>query len=1061
MLSAKRFVTVLVVFVAASLAGCGTRENVSGGAGSGAGCTSQPAVQAFTQTKVLPTYPVGPASDFPEYVQTSGQQGHFRGLYPYTLQRDISFDRGEQSYPVYVLQNEYLRIEVMPTLGGRMFAMYDRSSGQDVLYRQVSIKPGLVALRGAWICGGIEWNFPRSHSVTTFDTVSCQILRHDDGSASIVVGDTERTWRMSWTVEMTLRPGRNRVDTRITCRNPTDLPHDGYWWTNASFPANDQTQIIFPFQKVTSPESFGAGTADWPMQNGKDMSWYREYPDNSGIFRAAGDEDFIAAYDHGRDVGLAQFADHNVMPGRKWWTWGNNDAGLRWADILSDDKRPYVEVQSGCPPTQSQQFVMQPHQERQFQEYWMPVTRIGPPARVNPEAIVRLTVDKGAATVGVLPTAKLDSARIELSAGDKLIKQWQCDISPAKVFKETCDLAGADTDKLWLRVFDSTGKEVIAHNYGHYADGQPLDIRDGRPEKSSSASGGQKLQPAIEQLNQGLFEAAAQSLTTLLASNDKDAPADAIHYYLGMALAGSGQSDKAMEHLNAVPAPSLLYDAALVEGAKLWLARQQWEAAIDRLAPMVGRAVPSAEAEGYTAFALRLMKQPQQAKATLAKALEHDPLLLTGAVESVMLNGGKFEDQPALRDVERRIEAASIYMALRQYQTADQLLTAPPKTAPSPMATYLRAYVAELAGKTAQAASMRKAASAASLRGCLPNRLEELAALQSAVKANDKDSSAHYLLGLVLYGRDRKSEAIAQWQQAAALGHDDAIVYHCLASVVVESNPAEAVRLYEMAQSRAQPASEIYLGLDNAYMLTGNVAKRVGSLQQGLAKLPRNEELAHRLGLAYFDAGQYDQAVKCYQSHRFHVAEGQRDLHDHYAMALVGRAMSQLSAGRAKEALADLDAAMEYPENLGIGKGDRSNLTATVQFWRGVVLGQLNRPDDVAKAWQASGGQTRLGQRRGFRGVEAGLDAVHQVAIFRRQGQDDKADELSRKIQEACDHQEGFEQGDKGNIRLIRGFLAGINGQADQAAGLLDQAKASPRVAGYVPLVRTWLASQK
>jgi len=60
--------------------------------------------------------------------------------------------------------------------------MYDRSAKQDVVYRQVSIKPGLVGLRGAWISGGIEWDFPRSHSVTTFDTVSCQFVRHDDGS---------------------------------------------------------------------------------------------------------------------------------------------------------------------------------------------------------------------------------------------------------------------------------------------------------------------------------------------------------------------------------------------------------------------------------------------------------------------------------------------------------------------------------------------------------------------------------------------------------------------------------------------------------------------------------------------------------------------------------------------------------------------------------------------------------------------------------------------------------------------------------------------------------------
>jgi tetratricopeptide (TPR) repeat protein len=286
-------------------------------------------------------------------------------------------------------------------------------------------------------------------------------------------------------------------------------------------------------------------------------------------------------------------------------------------------------------------------------------------------------------------------------------------------------------------------------------------------------------------------------------------------------------------------------------------------------------------------------------------------------------------------------------------------------------------------------------------------------------------------------------------------------VYHCLASVVVDKDPAEAVRLYELAQLRADPAAEIYLGLDNAYMQTGNSAKRVQSLEAGLAKLPAAEELAHRLGLAYFDAGQYDQAVKCYQSHRFHVAEGQRDLHDHYAMALVGRAMTHLSAGRAKEALADLDSALEYPENLGIGKSDRAGSSATVNFWRGVALGQLNRPDDAAKAWQEIGGQLRLGGRRGPRGLEPALDAVHQVAMLRRQGQTEQAKQASDRILDMCDRQDSFDSSDKGATCLIRGFLAGVNGQSDECTAKLEQAQASPRVAGNIRLVRTWLALLK
>jgi tetratricopeptide (TPR) repeat protein len=182
--------------------------------------------------------------------------------------------------------------------------------------------------------------------------------------------------------------------------------------------------------------------------------------------------------------------------------------------------------------------------------------------------------------------------------------------------------------------------------------------------------------------------------------------------------------------------------------------------------------------------------------------------------------------------------------------------------------------------------------------------------------------------------------------------------------------------------------------------------------------------------------------------------------------------MTHLSAGRNKEALADLDAALEYPENLGTGRPERAGSSATVQYWRGLVLRNLGRADDANKAWQEATGGMRFGRRRGFYGADSALSAVHSVIILRRLGQTAQADDLARQIQEACDRMEDYDPPQStAYAALVRGFLAAANGQArvpqtqktaladpDQAARLLDQAQsASPRVAGYVRLVRTWV----
>ncbi len=1017
------------------------------------GCTSEgPAVRGWVETVVIPTYPVGPASEFPSFGR--------RDIYPYTRQDDMSFDRQDMGYEAYKLENEYLRIEVLPALGGRMFAMYDRVTAQDVLFRQVSIKPGLVGLRGAWICGGIEWNFPRSHSVTTHDLVSCQLIRDDDGSATIVVGDTERCFGMSWTVKLRLRPGQACVETSIICRNRTSVPHKAYWWSNATFPANDRTQLVFPFHKVAGHG--GGGLLDWPIRDGKDVSWYKEHRSATSTFRAAGDENFMAAYDHGRDVALAQYADHRVMPGRKWWTWGVGPSGMRWADILTDDHRAYVEIQSGCPLTQSQQFDIQPHEEREFKEYWIPITRIGLPARVNPQAVVRLTAADGVATVGVLATRRIDGASIELSADGKTLKRWRKDISPKTAFVERVNLGGAEPASLHLRVADAAGAEVIAHTYGKYAPGEPLiDPRQRRRRRDSGAAPGpqtlaERLDEAVGKIKQGLPAEGKAAIEKLQGTEGVDA--DVARYYLGVAEARLGRSAEALKQLEAVRPASKLGAAAAIEAARLLLAEGSWQKAFDRLKPLTQGRSPHATVAVYAAIAMRKMGRTRQAEALLEKALRRDPLMLLGQVELALLLGRGVDGLTALRDEQKRIEAATGYMAIRQYDVAEMLLRPAPGSVASATAAYLRAHVATLAGKAAEADRLRKQARRASVRGCMPSRLAELAAFDASLAAEPNDAGAVYLAGLILYTKGRQQDAMARWRRAEKLGHEDAAVYHCIGRALLRDNPDEAIRHLERAAQKAPDALQVYLDLDQAYQQTGKVDKRIQAMEGAVARMPRRHELAHNLALAYFDAGRYDEAVKIYTSRKFRVAEAEYDLHDDYAMALMGRAVKHLAAGRDDKALADLAAALEYPENLSIGRPERARGGATIHFWRGVALDKQGKAALAKQAWTQAAALGRMSRRVGPWRPMRSLDIVHAAMAMRRLGQGKQADELVGQLKEVFERFEDYRppQG-KAYVAFLRGYLAAGEGRTAEAEKDFKQAEDGLRAgAGYLRLARAW-----
>ncbi len=41
-------------------------------------------------------------------------------------------------------------------------------------------------------------------------------------------------------------------------------------------------------------------------------------------------------------------ADHNIVPGKKFWTWGNGPGGRAWDKILTDDDGPYIELMAGA-----------------------------------------------------------------------------------------------------------------------------------------------------------------------------------------------------------------------------------------------------------------------------------------------------------------------------------------------------------------------------------------------------------------------------------------------------------------------------------------------------------------------------------------------------------------------------------------------------------------------------------------------------------------------------------------------------------------------------------------
>jgi hypothetical protein len=233
-----------------------------------------PAVAHAGETSVrettleIPTYLMGPEDKNPPLWNLN--------VYPYPMQTEITRDKAIEQYRAVVLENDYIRVIVLPDVGGRIYAAHDKTNDDfDFIYHNHVIKPGLVALRGAWLSGGIEWNFPtRGHTVHTVSPVQYKIVEGDDGSVSCVVGAREWVRRMKWGVATTVYPDRSYFQNRALLFNPTLTDNNGYFWANAAVHAWPDTKVTFPPAEYTY---FGRrrDPQPWPIHQGKEVAWYK------------------------------------------------------------------------------------------------------------------------------------------------------------------------------------------------------------------------------------------------------------------------------------------------------------------------------------------------------------------------------------------------------------------------------------------------------------------------------------------------------------------------------------------------------------------------------------------------------------------------------------------------------------------------------------------------------------------------------------------------------------------------------------------------------------------
>jgi len=91
-------------------------------------------------------------------------QGSSGRVYPHPVIDKIEDEKKLKTYRMAILENDYLRIEIMPELGGRVYRAVDKTNNYDFVYYNQVIKPDSRRTGGA--VGFPEASSSTGHSIT-------------------------------------------------------------------------------------------------------------------------------------------------------------------------------------------------------------------------------------------------------------------------------------------------------------------------------------------------------------------------------------------------------------------------------------------------------------------------------------------------------------------------------------------------------------------------------------------------------------------------------------------------------------------------------------------------------------------------------------------------------------------------------------------------------------------------------------------------------------------------------------------------------------------------------
>ncbi len=783
----------------------------------------------WEEVVIIPTYEVGKPDKNPMFLEKRVYQGSTGKIYPYPNITEISRKKTDHAWKAVYLENEYIKVMILPELGGRIQRAYDKTNDYDFVYYNRVIKPALVGLTGPWISGGIEFNWPQHHRPTTYSPVDYKIVENEDGSVTLLTGDVDQMYGTKEVTKFTIYPGKAYIEITGQLYNRTPLPQTFLWWANPAVSVNDYTQSIFPPDVHSVYDHGKRAVSRFPIATGEyykhdysegvDISRYKNIPVPTSYMAEKSDYDFVGGYDYQKKAGLLHVADHHVSPGKKQWTWGCGDFGKAWDRNLTDEDGPYIELMTGMYCDNQPDFTwLKPYEEKVFKQYFMPYKAVGQVKNATTNAAVNMEAVDGGVHVVAYATSLYEKAEIVLEYEGKEIYRSNAKLSPVDIFDEVIKITDYDYYSLKISVL-SEEKELVSYqpknqgipelaepakaardpeeiqtNEELLLTGQHIELyrhatflpdpyyleglkRDAGDIRINNAYGMLLFRRGQFEASEGYFKKALERLTRMNPN-----PYDSETYYnLGLSLFYQDKMDEAYDAFYKATWTSAQQEMSFYYLAVIAARRGDYEEALMLVDKGLVKNAHNVKARGLKALILygieskhnRIYLDRKCASKILDLIQENlsiDPFDFVSLYVNAIIKCKAGYDE--LKAIARNFHET--YLNLGRdlaeagfYKEAIEALSLYEGEHPM-ISYYLGAYKAILGDEDGAKRECERA-EAISPYLCFPNKLEDIAVLKKAIELNECCARACYYLGCLYYDKLQYDEAIDLWKKALEL----------------------------------------------------------------------------------------------------------------------------------------------------------------------------------------------------------------------------------------------------------------------------------------------------